>query len=151
MARRTWAWVERVWLTIEEPRWVTSCQIAIYLLATAIGVATILSPPNTLIHVWGGPLATAWGLLMTVGGTLGALACYKGLWWLEARALGFIALGVFLRMILVGALHVTEPGSRLVQWLELSMILVALVTRWLRIRDLPIDPTRSRDRDSAHR
>lgn len=139
------------WLALEEPRWVTACQIAIYLLTTAIGVATIISPPNTLIHVWGGPLATAWGLLMTVGGTLGALACYKGLWWLETRALGFIVLGVFLRMVLVGALHVTEPGSRIVQWLELSMIFVALVVRWLRIRDLPIDPTRSRDRDSAHR
>lgn len=143
--------VTDAWMSLEEPRWVTACQIVVYLIAIAIGVTTIMSPPNALLYVWGSPLATAWGLLMALGGTLGVLACSRGLWWLEARALALLALGVFLRMVLVGALHLSGPGSRLVQLLELSMILFALVVRWLRIRDLPIDPTRSRPHDPAHR
>ena len=134
------------WMSLEEPRWVTACQIVIYMIAVAIGVTTIVSPPNAIVHVWGGPLSTAWGLLMTTGGTLGALACSKGLWWLESRALGLVMLGVMLRMILVFSLHVSSTGSRLVQLLELALVLTSLLVRWLRIRDLPIDPSRGRAR-----
>ena len=151
MARRIWGWAQRVWLTIEEPRWVTVAMMAVYALAASIGIGAIIYPPTSVVGVWGDGLTLAWGLLMLVGSVVGWIGCRRGLWWLEVHGIQLLLLGFALRIALVVALHFDAPGSRAVQAAELLIAALLPVTRWLRIRDFSIDPTRSRPHDTTPR
>lgn len=137
------AWIRNAWLSLEEPRWVTAVQLAVYTIAISIGAVTWFDPPNALVSTWGATLTDAWALLTTIGGVLGILGCSRGLWWLEAHGLHALWLAIAMRVLLVATLHVTTTGSRVTQLLELVMLLACLVARWLRIKDVPIDPKRA--------
>lgn len=151
MAGRITSWAQRAWLTIEEPRWVTLAMLTVYALAAVIGVTTIIHPPTSVVGAWGDSLTLAWGLLMLVSSVVGWIGCRRGMWWLEVHGIQLLLLGFALRIVLVVTLHFAVPGSRATQAAELLIAALLPVTRWLRIRDFAIDPTRSRPHDTTHR
>ena len=134
----------RLWESLQEPRKVTAVQSVIYAVVAAMGLVALTTPPMTIENAWGGPLTKAWATILTVGALMSLAGCLIGHWWLEVRSLWLVWTGVGLYVGLVTSLHVTSAGNRLTQALALVALLLFFVTRYLRIRDFALDPTRGR-------
>lgn len=138
--RRLGGRVYDAWYSLEEPRWITAIHLVIYLITTAVGVMAVIHPPGSLALVWGDGMASAWAVTVTVGGVLAFSGCFKGHWWLESRGIWTMWLALGLRFGLVlwwGSYH---DGSLFLQEAELVILSLFLLARYVRIKDIPIDP-----------
>lgn len=142
--------LKTLWFSLEEPPEVTALMMVIYVVMIGVGLAAILAPPTALLSSWGQPLTMIWGSLLMVGGALGAAACPRGLWWLEAQATWILILALNLRALLVLMLQITTgSGSRITQLGELVALTLWFALRWARIRGIPVDPLRDREGHDA--
>ena len=139
----------RLWLMLHEPRIITAATGVMWAILIGIGTAALLAPPATISHQMGPTLTTVWAILLMVGGALGLVGCLPGWFWIERVGLILTATGAAMYLAVVLMLHYAEPGSRLVQAGFVSLALVSLVVRWLRVRGPQIDPTRGA-RPHAH-
>lgn len=135
---------KRLWLLLREPRVVTASHAVAYSLIISMGIATLISPPTTLSLAWGASVTLVWAIVLTVGGCFGLAGCLAGHWWLEAIGIGGVCLGIGLYIFIVIALHMTASGSRLTQAFGLASLLCLMISRYFRIRDFALDPTRKR-------
>jgi hypothetical protein len=79
------------------------------------GVATLVSPPNTISGELGPVLTIAWALLFIVGALVGLVTVLPGWWKWERWACHISLAGVAIYGFVVLNLHFTSPGSRLTQ------------------------------------
>ena len=135
-----------LWESITEPRHLKIAYLVIYLITIAVGVVTLVKPPQSIE----GPLGTAttmlWAGLFILGGLVGAVTVLPGWWWVE-RLLGiapiFIGLAIYLAVVIVLHIHGLDAGaSRLTQ---IGIILLAsapFTLRGLLIREYSYEPRR---------
>ena len=88
MAARRASWARRVWLSLHEPRVVTSLMVGVYLVLVAAMGLILSSGVST-------PWDVAMGCCLVIaGGALGAPAAWRGWWGIEAPAAGLCTLGL---------------------------------------------------------
>lgn len=134
--------VRNFWLAIKEPRHLKVAYFTLYVVALCTGIATLLTPPQTIAGVLGAPLTVAWSVFLITGGFGGILTVLPGWWWAERLSVALILGGLGIYAIVVIALHFESPGSRLTQ---LGMILLAaglFIIRLLLTRRYSFEPRR---------
>lgn len=128
-------WVRRAWESITEPRHLKVAYLGIYLLTIAIGVVTLMWPPQSIEGPVGSASTALWACLFILGGIVGAITVLPGWWWLERLlAIVPIALGLLIYVAVVVILHLQgldQGASRLTQ---LGVILLATTPFALRFR-----------------
>ena len=132
--------VQVAWQRITEPRHLKAAYAAIYLLVLATGVATLLSPPQSIEGQLGNVLTVIWSVFLIVGGFGGTLTVFPGWWWAERLSLILTLAGIGIYAVVVLSLHIISEGSRLTQ---LGMILLAgsvFAIRWMLIRRYSFEP-----------
>lgn len=138
--------LRRAWLSITEPRHMKVAYVAVYAITCAIGIVTLISPPQTIEGQVGPIITTVWATLFIAGGMVGMVAVLPGWWWVErllAIAPVMIGLGVYLTVVTI--LHVqtvAQGSSRLTQ---IGIILLAsapFTIRALVIREYSYEPRR---------
>lgn len=124
--RQLWGWVQR----IPEPRIPNLIVGAAYLSFTLGGAVTLITPPRSLLGIYGMTVMMLVGVFFLVGGLIGILAGTREFWQLERAGIATMGAGVATYSYIVIVLQVTEAGSRLTQ---LSVLLVALCFLALRL------------------
>lgn len=106
-----------LWESIHEPRVTKAIYAVSYLIATAIGIVTLLRPPTSIETPLGPTLTTVWGALILAGGLAAVLAVFPGWWWLERAGIIAVAAGALIYFSVVITLHLqSQPdSSRLTQ------------------------------------
>ena len=132
----------RIWQLIQEPRIITAATSAYWALVIAIGVAALITPPETIAHNVGTTLTLVWAAFLLVGGVLGCVGCLLGWWWIERAGMIGAATGTLIYLTVVMILHFQGPEPRLVGAGFIALSLFALLVRWFRIRGPQVDPTR---------
>lgn len=139
-------WAQRMWESITEPRHLKFAYLVIYMVTIAVGLVTLVKPPQSIE----GPLGTAttmlWAGLFILGGLVGAVTVLPGWWWVE-RLLGiapiFIGLAIYLSVVIV--LHVQGLESGASRLTQIGIILLAaapFTLRGLLIREYSYEPRR---------
>lgn len=136
----------RLWLILHEPRVITAFQSLVWLLYVAIGFAAIISPPMTIAHELGPTLTGVWAAFLFGGGVFGFAGCVPGWYWVERAGIYLTITGAIAYLIVVGNLHATTVGNRLVQAGFILSAILSLVVRHLRVGNLQTDPTRGMER-----
>ncbi len=141
MVCKFWRWlVAHVWRLIPEPRAVTAVMLVAWGVVIGVGTLVLLDPPRSISGEVGSVLSLVWGIVLTVGGALGALGCAIRFWWLE-RAGAFLTIaGLLIYLSTIVHLHVVEEGNRLVQAFTVFGFMLLFLTRLLRIWGLHADP-----------
>lgn len=145
--RHTLARWLRPYRLLKEPR-IDSGLISLgYLVAAfGIGIPTILFVPDTRlpseVDTW---LAIATGVLVTLGGIMGAVSLFGGAWFLERAGIAFLVGGLLARAVIVSSL-VFEP-SVVVRLAEIVALSAFLAWRCRFVSGLTLNPARGRDRD----
>lgn len=132
--------LRRAWHRVTEPRYLKAAYAAIYLVVLATGVATLLSPPQSIEGKLGAVLTILWSVFLILGGFGGALTVFPGWWWAERLSIMLTFAGIGIYAIVVVSLQLISGGSRLTQ---LGMILLAgsvFAIRWLLIRRYSFEP-----------
>lgn len=128
--------LRRLWETLHEPRTVTLCTIAAYLVAIVMGFSRILAPqPPDDVDIL---IRVTEAIFLICGGAVGVPTAWRGAQWLEQSA----ALSVAGGLILVASDMVSvevRAGlvSPVVTILALLMAAIAMFVRFLRIRHAP--------------
>lgn len=138
--------VRALWEAITEPRHLKVAYMAIYMMTTAIGVVTLVKPPQSIEGPLGTATTTLWAGLFILGGIIGAVTVLPGWWWVE-RLLGitpiFIGLAIYLAVVIILHLRgLSDGASRLTQ---IGIILLAsapFTLRGLLIREYSYEPRR---------
>lgn len=135
-------WHRMIWGRIAEPRYITAFQIVTYMAAVAAGLLVVFAAfPFLFRGVLTPAVAVSVGLVLAVGGAIGVVACWRGVWWLERVALLLVALGWVLLVpsVMAAGLHY------LVRTFILLLVVVAVVDcckRYRRIDWAYLDPTK---------
>ena len=132
----------RLWLMLHEPRSITATMTVSWLIVFTIGISAFVVPPATVQHALGTPLMLAWAALLTIGGALGLVGCPLGWWWVERAGIFAGIAGMLVYLFIVLFLQYTQGGSRLVLAGFISLGIVSLAVRYLRIRGAQLDPMR---------
>lgn len=138
--------LRRAWLSITEPRHMKVTYLVIYLLTVCIGIATMLSPPQTIDGLVGPIITTIWASLFILGGVIGAVTVLPGWWWVE-RLLGIapvmLGLTIYLTVVIVLHMHGLETGSSRLTQIGIILLAAAPFTiRALVIREYSYEPRR---------
>lgn len=126
-----------LFLKIEEPRLIRILQFGLYLTMVVVGSTYLTTTPHLYESVLGAGLANVLGILVTLGGLLGAFAVLPGIWWVER--LGVISLwtGLSIYMVVSLTIQVSPLGFGLV-----TALFLALAIRWMQIKDFQFAPGR---------
>ncbi|AOT24435.1 membrane protein [Propionibacterium phage Doucette] len=121
----------RVWDMLAEPKSVTIMMTAAYAALLALGFWAIDDASTMGVR-------DMMGGLLIAGGVCGLIGCPWGQWWIE-RA-GLVAIGAAFAVHLSFVVAISPPDG---PWEVASALglLLLVVTRWIRIRTLPADPT----------
>lgn len=118
--------------------------LAIYVLTTAIGVVTLVTPPQSIAGEVGPLITTIWAALFILGGVVGAVTVLPGWWWVERLlALAPIGIGLAIYLAVVVVLHVQnaqDGSSRLTQVGIIVLAAAPFAVRFLVIREYSYDP-----------
>lgn len=136
----------RVWESITEPRHLKVAYLVIYAVTVAVGVVTLVKPPQSIEGPLGTVTTMLWAGLFIFGGVVGAVTVLPGWWWVE-RLLGiapiFIGLAIYLAVVVILHIRGLDLGaSRLTQ---IGIILLAsapFTLRGLLIREYSYEPRR---------
>jgi hypothetical protein len=126
-----------LFLKIAEPRVQRIVQLGIYLVFAVLGGIFLADPPRSYEGVLGDVLAFVFGVAITAGGVIGAVAVLPGRWWAERLAI--IALWTGLGMYIVVALSLAASPVGIGVAVCLAL---ALLNRWLLVRGAQIEPGR---------
>jgi len=135
-----------VWESITEPRHLKVAYLVIYAVTVAVGVVTLVKPPQSIEGPLGTVTTMLWAGLFIFGGVVGAVTVLPGWWWVE-RLLGiapiFIGLAIYLAVVVILHIRGLDLGaSRLTQ---IGIILLAsapFTLRGLLIREYSYEPRR---------
>lgn len=139
-------WVRRLWESITEPRHLKLAYLLIYLITIAIGIVTLVKPPQSIEGPLGTVTTMLWAGLFIFGGLVGAVTVLPGWWWVE-RLLGiapiFIGLAIYLAVVII--LHVRGLDLGASRLTQIGIILLAsapFTLRGLLIREYSYEPRR---------
>lgn len=136
---------KRLWKLLQEPRVVTAITAACWAIGLGIGIATLLTPPLTIVGTIGN-MTSIMAIGMIIGGTLGLTGCLSGWWWIERCGIIAAGTGIGIYIVTLIALHMTQEGSRLTQLGFVLWAVGSLAARWFRIDGAQVDPLRGRGR-----
>ena len=127
-------WLQTWWLRVPRPRELSLAFTALYTLALATGIFTLLFPPISLSKEVGGPqiMASVGGLLV-LGALISMVGGAREHWKLERIGLWLMAWALLIYAAIVTVLHYTSEGSRLTQLGIIGMALIAFLIRYLMI------------------
>ena len=134
----------KLWLRIHEPRAVAVVHFWAYIGLLAGGIAGLISPPSSIAGQAGEVTMWLVAIMLVVGGALGAVAVLPGWWWLERYGTLLLITGISSYGALVGVLHFTQPGNRLLQMSIITALIGHIIIRMIRIWERPFDPARRR-------
>lgn len=135
-----------LWRRIQEPRFVTAIQAIEYVVVVIAGIIALISPPATVTAVMGGTLMHVTGIMLVTGGTIALIGTPGGIWWLERIGLLAILGGLSSYLSVVIHLELTAGGSRLLQIAVITIALLSLLKRLVRIWNLEFDPEKDAKR-----
>lgn len=130
-----------LWDALHEPRVVTVIYLVAYLVALGMGAVTLINPPATIEGALGF-ITPFWGAFLALGGAVGAVACPRGVWWLERVGMGAVLIGLGMYVGTAVALHVQSSGNRLAQVGAITLAILLFLARWAHIRWAALDPTK---------
>lgn len=136
MSLHTW------WLRVKEPRVLRVVFLIGYVATLFTGVATLVSPPQTIEGELGPILSVSWALFWIVGGAAGAATVLPGWWQVERYAVAAAMFGIGIYGLVVIVLHATSEGSRLTQFGVLFTAFLFYVLRLVLIRGHDFEPRR---------
>lgn len=134
--------LKALWARIQEPKVISVLYFLIYIVMSIGGVSALIDPPSSIAGEAGELTMLILALLLTLGGVIGSVSVLPGIWWLERIAVLSIGAGSLLYAVLVLALHVTQPGNRIMQLAFVFSIVLLQLVRWHRIHERPYDPAR---------
>lgn len=135
----------RLGTVLHEPAAINAAQFLANLAAALSGVLAMMGGlPNLLTATIGAVMSVGVGAILFLGGTLGALAVLRGLWWLERISLLIVAVG-WVSLLPAALAFAARPGANGSIWLVVALLFVALsdiFKRYRRIDWAYLDPTR---------
>jgi hypothetical protein len=138
--------LKRMWEAIKEPRHLKIAYLVIYGVTIAIGVATLVRPPQSIEGPLGSFSTMLWAALFVFGGAVGMVTVLPGWWWAErllAIAPVFIGLAIYLAVVII--LHVQGLESGASRLTQIGIIVLAsgpFTLRGLLIREYSYEPRR---------
>lgn len=130
------------WSKVATPKWLTIISTIGYVVAFAAGGYAIVNQPNSLEGAIGQLSMYSISMLLVVGGFIGAPTALFGEWKLERWAAVLCALGTFIYLLLIIALHFEGSGNRLLQAGEVCIALLGITARAIYVWQRPIAPAR---------
>lgn len=142
--RAAMRWLSQVWQGITEPRHMKVAYMVIYMLTIAVGVVTLIAPPQSIAGEVGPTITIVWACLFLLGGIAGTITVLPGWWWAErVLALAPVGIGLSIYAAVVIVLHVqtVDAGaSRLTQVGIIALAAAPFAIRFLVIREYSYDP-----------
>ena len=97
----------RLFRWVAEPRVLRTTFFVLYVFHAVAGLSILLAEPGAVVSVLGQWPATAWGVRLTFGGGVGAVAVLPGWNFLERAAIGAIIAGIAMATLLIVAMGLT--------------------------------------------
>lgn len=134
------------WARITEPRHMKFAYLVVYVLTMAIGIVTLIAPPQSIAGEVGPVLTTIWASLFIAGGAAGAIAVLPGWWWAERLlAIAPVLLGLTIYLTVVLILHTQNADTGSSRLTQLGIIVLSAAPfsiRFLIIREYSFEPRR---------
>ena len=134
------ALAKRFWHALPIPQPITISYSLGYVVCLGMGISALIEPPSSFSYAWSDLVTRGWGLLLVIGGLLGAWAALFGKWLIEKPAILFVGAGLAMYASVVLMLHLQQPGNRLIQFLLIILALDFLLVRYLRIHKYSYEP-----------
>lgn len=125
---------------IPEPRWVSIMYTLGYGITVAMGIVTLIHPPQTLTGAVGEVSMTTAAILWLAGGTIGMISGQREWWEGERYALAMMLVGIIFYAWIITGLHFVGDGSRLTQLGVLGLAGLFLLLRFGFIWRYPFKP-----------
>lgn len=130
-------WIHRVWHRIQEPRFITLFQTAVYLAMAVAGITSLVDPPPLVSGTLGPALTAWWGWLATLGGISGFIVCPYGIWWMEKVSIMLSGGGFAVYWFVIADLNSDYMTEQLMM---VTMLILFFAARYARIRKSAYDP-----------
>lgn len=137
--------VRRIWLTISEPRVITTCAVAVYIFAFFLGLYINLTYTSVALGSNDRWVALFWvmsGVLMLSFTPLAIVGAWRGMWMVERPALLSVALGIILASSISFFTHFDEGPAGATHLATIVLAVSVLITRWNRITTSFADPVK---------
>lgn len=145
MTDNTVPWFQRLWGTVEEPKWTTTIMVAGYLVAIATAIGFIVVPtPHPLPYTNLVLQVLAVGML-ALGGIIGAPMAWLGRWWVERSGAALCLGGVLVTLFDVVVLLLPGGPSLVAPVLTVGAVgfsVVLFASRLSRVNKQPYAPGR---------
>lgn len=129
---------------IAEPRHASLVLGVLHLVLVVAGVAAVLIPDdNGYNHALGPSTADVWGVLLILGGGLGATGALPGWWYLEQVGLWIEVVGVGLWVAALWMAQLDPPSVSTYRTCLALALALMLAHRYLRIDGAGLDPRRA--------
>lgn len=128
------------WDSIREPRHIKVTYWVLYLVELLGGIGLLADPPQTIAGELGPLLTITWAVGFVIGGSVGLCTVLGGWWKVEKLGL-WCALGsIGIYAGVVGYLHFTSSGSRVMQLTIIAFGVGLFLVRFLMIRGRDFEP-----------
>lgn len=135
-------WYRLITTRLAEPAAITALQVLSHLAAASAGALVCVGAfPFLFRGVLPPIMAFGVGVVLFVGGAIGVVSCWRGVWWLERVALLLVGLGWLLLVPSVFAIHVS-PLVKCFLLLMLAISIFDVGKRYRRIDWAYLDPTK---------
>lgn len=104
--------IVRAWRVLTAPPVQERIYLTMYIGVIGLGFWIITDPPMTVEGWWGSAQTTVWGLLLAIGGVLGACTVRTKLQYVERAGLLAIAFFLLLYALFLIGQHFMTEGSR---------------------------------------
>ena len=122
-------WLHTWWLKVPEPRIFSFIYAIAYFVCIIGGLATYMYPPQTLLGLVGQGTMQTMGIIMVVGGTIGAVGGTREAWKFERLGIYSILLGLGAYLWIVSHLAIFDSGSRFAQLTAIVLAVILFLVR----------------------
>lgn len=129
-----------LWRRVAEPRVQRATFFVLYLLHAGAGLGLLFAEPYPVIAVLGQWPTFVWGILLVVGGGVGAVAVLPGWNFLERVGIGAVIVGIIMASLLIVAL-VPPGGAAFAIWMLVTAWIVVFAYRAWEVRLYLVAPT----------
>lgn len=131
----------RLWARVVEPKTITIFMAVAYIIMFLVGVSFLVDRTLLVGPLIGTHTETLMGSCLIIGGTFGVFSCPPGWWWLERVALILVGTAVAVYSMSNWALHFRGvTGNQVIPAGLSTVVVIFVITRWLRIRYARINP-----------